>query len=293
MDRLTFLRSIVGDPALLTLPPWQLLSSEEQERLVWARDAQQVFVFNFHVRGFQQYEGPKVLAHIMPQDPVDMVREYQHLLDANAVAVYWEGRKLGYLPIGENVTLAYMADHGMLLECRVVQTVPNAPPWEQCYLGVYLLVPSRPSFIAYMKHYQQRPDAGYKRRRYQDRPPLLVAQPVVIPTDRRQLHQVVALNALGHVRFVRLLHHLSSQETRIPLAVKHIADAVEQKGPQVVNDLLHDGDLRLIVTVLATDRYAVQLDLRGPEGVTSSYWDVVYSSAHEVVRAELQRSDIA
>jgi len=33
MHRLTFLRTLLGSPALLTLPPFELLSASEQDRL--------------------------------------------------------------------------------------------------------------------------------------------------------------------------------------------------------------------------------------------------------------------
>ena len=38
MDRLTFLRSMLGNTALLTLPPLALLPKPEQDRLAWTED---------------------------------------------------------------------------------------------------------------------------------------------------------------------------------------------------------------------------------------------------------------
>ena len=164
MDRLTFLRSMLGNTALLTLPPLALLPKPEQDRLAWTEDCHGIFVFDTYVRGFAHYDGPKLLARMKEEDPLDLVREYDNEHDSNAVAVYWEGQKVGYLPMGENVSLAYMMDYGLLLEASVVYTQPEEAPWEQLFMAVHLLMPTNPSFNNYIEHYLDRPDAGFKRR---------------------------------------------------------------------------------------------------------------------------------
>lgn len=164
MDRLTFLKSMLGNAALLTLPPLHLLPKDQQHRLAWTEDCHGIFIYDTYVRGFQHHQGPGLIHRIAPDDALDLVREYDNEHDVNAVAVYWEGHKLGYLPMFENVSLAYMLDHGLLLESHVVYTQPKAQPWEQCFIAVELLVPRHPSFDAYIEHYLARPDAGYKRR---------------------------------------------------------------------------------------------------------------------------------
>ena len=162
MDRITFLKRLMGGTALLTLPPWTLLSAKEQDRLAWTKDSHSVFVFDSFVRGFQYHDGAKVIHRMKAQDPLDLVREHGNEHDSNAVAVYWEGHKLGYLPMGENRSVANLIDHGLLLAAYVLYTAPELPPWEQCFVGVELLLPANSSFDAYLEHYLDRPDAGYK-----------------------------------------------------------------------------------------------------------------------------------
>lgn len=164
MDRATFLKRLLGSTALLTLPPWSMLEAKDRDRLAWTRECNTVFVFDSFVRGFQYHDGAKVIHRMKAHDPLDLVREHHNEHDVNAVAVYWEGHKLGYLPMGENISLAYMLDHGLLLEAEVAYTAPELPPWEQCFLSVYLLLPSTPGFDAYLDEYMARPDAGYKLR---------------------------------------------------------------------------------------------------------------------------------
>lgn len=164
MDRSTFLRTMLGNAALLTLPPWAMLPKPEQDRLAWTQNCHGVFIFSAFVRGFQYHNGPQLIHRMQAEDTLDLVREHTNEHDTNAVAVYWEGQKLGYLPMGENVSLATMLDHGLLLEAEVAYTAPELDPWEQCFISVYLLVPATPSFDAYLADYMERPDAGYKLR---------------------------------------------------------------------------------------------------------------------------------
>ena len=162
MDRLTFLRSLLGGISLLTLPPLELLAADEQDRMAWTKDAHHVFMYDAFVRGFRHHAGPQVIQGIKEHDELDLVRERANEHDPDAVAVSWQGHKLGYLPMGENRSAANLIDHGMLLAAYVLYTAPELPPWEQCFVGVELLLPANPSFDAYIDHYMDRPDAGYK-----------------------------------------------------------------------------------------------------------------------------------
>ena len=150
MDRLTFLRSLLGGTSLLTLPPLELLAADEQDRMAWTKDAHHIFMYDAFVRGFRHHEGPQVIQRIKEHDDLDLVRERANEHDPDAVAVYWQGHKLGYLPMGENRSAANLIDHGMLLAAYVLYTAPELPPWEQCFVGVELLLPANPSFDAYI-----------------------------------------------------------------------------------------------------------------------------------------------
>lgn len=162
MDRPTFLRTLLGSTALLTLPPWELLPPAEQDRLAWTQECHHLFLYDCHVRGFSHYDGAQVIARMRDRDELDLVREHANEHDPNAVSIHWQGHKLGYLPMGENIALANLIDHGMLLYAYVAYTAPELEPWEQCFVCVELLVPGNPSFDRYIEHYMDRPDAGFK-----------------------------------------------------------------------------------------------------------------------------------
>lgn len=163
MDRPTFLRSLFGSTALLTLPPLELLPEDDQDRMAWTKDCHHIFVYDGFIRGLQYHEGPRVIARIKEHDDLDLVREYDNAHDPDAVAVYWQGNKLGYLAMFENRALANLIDHGMLLSAYVAYTAPELPPWEQCFICVDMLVPVNDGFDAYLVAYSERPDAGFKR----------------------------------------------------------------------------------------------------------------------------------
>ena len=126
-------------------------------------------MYDGFVRGFQYHAGPQLISGMKAQDALDLVREIDNEHDPDAVAVYWEGHKLGCLAMFENKALANLIDHGMLLSAYVAYTAPELPPWEQCFMAVDLLIPANDGFDAYLDNYLARPDAGYKRHQHYGR----------------------------------------------------------------------------------------------------------------------------
>lgn len=54
MDRSTFLRTMLGNAALLTLPPWGMLTKPEQDRLAWTMDCHGIFVFDAYITYYME-----------------------------------------------------------------------------------------------------------------------------------------------------------------------------------------------------------------------------------------------
>lgn len=96
-------------------------------------------VYRAHVRGFKYHDGPGVLSRLRVGDALELEREPHNAHDANAVAVRWQGRQLGYLPAVENVSLATMLDQGLPLEARISSLDPEAPAWGVCGVEVALV----------------------------------------------------------------------------------------------------------------------------------------------------------
>lgn len=94
----------------------------------------------FYVAGFQHYDGALVLDKLKPGKRLKMMFEQDNPYDPNAVALYYKKTKLGYVPRCENETMALMAfyGHGAVFEARVLQVDPDADPWNQVRVGIYV-----------------------------------------------------------------------------------------------------------------------------------------------------------
>ena len=60
--------------------------------------------------------------------------------DPNAVELRYKGTKLGYVPREHNKDLALLAFYGHdgVYEARVMQVDPEADPWQQVRVGLYV-----------------------------------------------------------------------------------------------------------------------------------------------------------
>jgi hypothetical protein len=85
------------------------------------------------VAGWRFHEGPPIEASLREGHPLLLCREQQNVHDANAIGVHTpEGRKLGYVPRGDNLVIARLLDDGAKLRASVASiTPPPAPRWER------------------------------------------------------------------------------------------------------------------------------------------------------------------
>ncbi len=77
--------------------------------------------------GFRHHEAPHLWSALRPGASLDLVREADNAADPDAVAVYWCGRKLGYLPRGENLMAAALLDRHRALSARIQRLARRAP----------------------------------------------------------------------------------------------------------------------------------------------------------------------
>lgn len=82
------------------------------------------FFMDFHIAGFAYYDGLEVIENLKIGRVVNLVGEPDNPRDPEAVAIYYEGKKLGYIPSSKNTmfsTFLYFG-HSDLFEARI-QTV--------------------------------------------------------------------------------------------------------------------------------------------------------------------------
>lgn len=102
---------------------------------VWAGRRQRRYTLNrCCVAGLQYHPG--VNLQLKSGDVLRMVREPENSYDANAVALYAGGVKLGYIPKKENTSLAMLLDQKAPLRARVERFDAEAKSWERVKIVV-------------------------------------------------------------------------------------------------------------------------------------------------------------
>lgn len=113
---------------LVATPLWA------QERFANIR----LLVQNAPLAGFRHYAAADVWPQLRVGDRLELSREPANPHDANAIAVTWHGRKLGYLPQRENAALAWGLDRGEPLQARISGLSPHPNPARRVEIEVFL-----------------------------------------------------------------------------------------------------------------------------------------------------------
>ena len=102
---------------------------------VWAGRTQRRYTLNrCCVAGLQYHPGVHLL--LSSDDALRMVREPDNPYDANAVALYAGGIKLGYIPKRENTTTAMLLDQNVPMHAKVEAFDAEVKSWERVKIVV-------------------------------------------------------------------------------------------------------------------------------------------------------------
>ena len=88
---------------------------------------------DFHIAGFKHWDGIFMLSGLKVGQKLELRPEFDNPMDPNAVAIYFEETKLGYIPL--IAQLIYFG-HGDIFEAFVLGVDPEAEPWKQVRVGV-------------------------------------------------------------------------------------------------------------------------------------------------------------
>ena len=119
MNRRLFFKTMLGLPLLA-----QWVNAEA------VAYAHSTLLLETQVAGFQYYEGERLWPRLSPGDPLTLVREPANPYDPNAIALYRQDRKLGYIPRKDNAVIANLMDQGKHLKAFVTHTRRSDNPWE-------------------------------------------------------------------------------------------------------------------------------------------------------------------
>ncbi len=80
-------------------------------------------LFDFCIAGGYYHALAEVRDDLRPGVRLELVREPGNPYDANAIAVYWQGRRVGYVPREANPEVARMMDEGRPARAVVIGSV--------------------------------------------------------------------------------------------------------------------------------------------------------------------------
>jgi hypothetical protein len=88
--------------------------------------------------GLRYYAAVEVWPKLKVGDRLELAREPHNPYDANAVAVAWRGRKLGYVPRSANAALAWGLDRGAPLRARISRLASHPNPARRLEFEVFM-----------------------------------------------------------------------------------------------------------------------------------------------------------
>ena len=88
--------------------------------------------------GFRYHAAVEVWEELRVGDRLELTRERDNPHDANAIAVTWRGRKLGYVPRRDNAALAWGLDRGAPLQARISRLAPHPNPARRIEFEVFI-----------------------------------------------------------------------------------------------------------------------------------------------------------
>lgn len=95
-------------------------------------------VLETRIAGFAYYQGAECLSQIKSGDSLHLQRQAANPHDGKAIEVFWQGKKIGYVPKSHNGALSKLMDSGEAVAVSVSRVLQR--PWEPLEFNVYLRV---------------------------------------------------------------------------------------------------------------------------------------------------------
>ena len=97
-------------------------------------------IMSFNIAGFQYWDGALLIGALKPGVALELVAEPDNPHDPEAVALYYQSKKLGYVPSDLNATLSVMCfyGHASAFEARILQVDHRVAPWKQVRVGIFV-----------------------------------------------------------------------------------------------------------------------------------------------------------
>jgi hypothetical protein len=103
-----------------------------------AEEAVRLLVQNSALAGLRYYAARELAHELRVGDALELAREPGNPHDANAIAVSWRGRKLGYVPRRDNAAVAWGLDRGTPLRARISRLARAPNPARRIEIEVFI-----------------------------------------------------------------------------------------------------------------------------------------------------------
>lgn len=128
MNRSSFLRTLIASIAIGKLP------------VSVTKDFRKIYLLQCFVAGFRHYEGMNCLDQMKEGDLLELVREPKNEYDSCAIALHWQGKKIGFIPASINEMLSFLLDADALsLFAVITHLEKRSQPWENVAVAVYFI----------------------------------------------------------------------------------------------------------------------------------------------------------
>ena len=95
-------------------------------------------IVDFYIAGYIFYQGQDIESYIKESDILHLKREPENIHDNNAIAIYRNEVKLGYIPRNHNEILANILDNEIKLYARVKYKYIENPTWERLKIEILI-----------------------------------------------------------------------------------------------------------------------------------------------------------
>jgi HIRAN domain-containing protein len=95
-------------------------------------------LLNTELAGFQYYAGEKLWMKISTGNKLFLLREPTNPYDKQAVALFWQGFKIGYIPRNDNTVISQLMDRNIPLASRIVELKESSDPWQRIRFTIEL-----------------------------------------------------------------------------------------------------------------------------------------------------------
>lgn len=129
MNRRTFIfNSFLGLAAIPAIKFPAVASQKKPEK--------QISLLGFFIAGYQYYEGEKTEHLLAAGSPLRLQREPGNTYDKNAVALYFNTHKLGFVPRASNEIVANLLDQNIPLTAKIAEVNREEGAWERVKVEV-------------------------------------------------------------------------------------------------------------------------------------------------------------